>query len=66
MGRYLDLVRDPGAAAKSELRGYDINDINDQRADDRNDQKGLRSYLSFLSHSGTYSADDRLSVPTES
>jgi hypothetical protein len=62
MGRYLDLLQNQSAAASPEPRKYDIND---QRADDRDEQKGLRSYLSFLSYAETYSADDRLNEPTE-
>jgi hypothetical protein len=62
MGRYLDLVQDQDAAASPEPQKYDIND---QRADDRDELKGLRSYLSYLSYPETYSADDRLNAPTE-
>ena len=48
------------------MRKHDRNEINNQRGYDRNDQRGLRSYLSFLSYSETCPPGPGLGVPIES
>jgi len=58
MGRYLDLVRAGGDVASEEMREYDRNDINDQRE--------LRSYLSFLSYPETSLSDHSFDGSAES